>query len=268
MSSLIVDNWYVIAAIISGAVYLALRKWRGLAIILLLFAHLLCAAAGAMAFLDFESMPGSSDEWTGLGYYAITTVLGFPWSIAPWAFDWIDRAPWTLWLGFFVNYMILWRLTFASLGWAFPKEATDGTPERAELSTATKLWAGVLLPLVPFVVYQLLLFRSLPAARWEREALLLATVAIVPALAVANWWVLRIQLRTRKLAFLVGLALPSCVALVEFLWSVNSHVFASMPHEFRPLVVFAFFLPLLISLIYRSRPSSAPPSVSSKGTSP
>src|SRR3954462_5658221 len=96
---------------------------RVIAVIVLLFAHLLYAAGAAMAFFDFKSLPSSPGRWPGVFYVVITMVLGFPWSMLAWFFGMLDRALWILWLGLLTNYVILWRITFSALRWSFAPRA-------------------------------------------------------------------------------------------------------------------------------------------------
>ena len=228
-------------------------------VVALLVVHLLYAAGAGVAWIDFSSTRPSGD-WSGILYLTIGTVLGFPWSMVPWYFGLIDSwSHWSLWLCLATNYLILWLVTFAALRWAFTSRAPDGSPRLDEVSIAAKLGSGVFLPLALLAFYQQLLWSFFPSDGSEPDRVLIAaTLAIFPALAAANWWLLPLRFRTRRLAFFAGLALPASVALLEYPALLG--LLAGMPPIFRPVLVSAFLLPLLVSLIYWLRRSSAPSS--------
>ena len=112
--------------VIGGALYLGARRWRTFAITLLLMAHLLFLAWGAMVLPDFVDMQERRGTWAGLGFIPTALIFGFPWGLGWLALEF--SPPWIGWLGLIVNYLLLCRLTVAKLRAPLPSTGAE-TPE-------------------------------------------------------------------------------------------------------------------------------------------
>ena len=89
--------------------------------IILVVAHFIFLGAGMIAAVDFGGTLGHRDTstWTGFIFVLVTSILGLPWSIALFILGaalksagWLQSDfPWFMWIGFFINYLLLIRLS-------------------------------------------------------------------------------------------------------------------------------------------------------------
>jgi hypothetical protein len=100
------------------------------------------------------------------------------------------------------------------------------------VSGGAKFGYGIFLPVVFFVACQILLILSLDSGGgWDGIGLAFGSLVIVPALLIANCWVLFIVWRRRSTVILAGTMLPAGIGAMEFLlvhgpfrirWAVNA----------------------------------------------
>jgi hypothetical protein len=241
---------------------------RILALTIVLAAHLAFIGASSFAFFGFMN----PESWGGFFYVVITSVFGFPWSIALWVSSSSGPTKPTdsaaLWLGVIANYALLWWITVKAFQRAFvgsAKEDTHGAP--TGISISAKAGWGIFFPVVFSAGLLGLWFHSLDDRGREYGGLLFLhfSVAALPALGVANLWILPIPFRTRGRVLTAGFALPlaTVLALMVSLWAAS---ITRAPQWLGWFIALLFFLPLLYSMFYSLRRSQAKPDGARKQT--
>lgn len=103
---------------------------------------------------------------------------------------------------------------------------------RSPVSRSAKLGCGIVLPIVLFVIYQILLLVSLDSGGgWDGMAIAFGSLLIVPGLLIANCWTLFLSWPRKSTLFVAGTALPALVGVMELLmvhgpyrirWAINA----------------------------------------------
>jgi hypothetical protein len=219
---------------------------RVLVLAFMLAIHAIFIGASALAFIDYVRPP---DSWRGIFYIGITTVLGLPWSIGVWALGLLDSA--AVWLGVIVNYCFLSWITVDALGSAVRKQRTEPLAGAEGMTIPTMACWGIFVPVVLFAGASLLLAAVAPHDSWERSGLLHFSVAAIPGIGVANWWILPVAFRTRNHVFFAGLFLPLMALLLEVVWLLNANWIATRVHaSIAWIIVLLFLLPLIFSFLF------------------
>ena len=99
------------------------------AAVFLLLLHLVFLAGIGFAFLDFPYP--HSVGFVGFVFFAVTFVLGFPWTLMVLRYFGETIDPAMCWLGVAVNYVILWSITFIALRRMFRGKVTDSNATRS-----------------------------------------------------------------------------------------------------------------------------------------
>lgn len=125
------------------------------------------------------------------------------------------------------------------------------------VSGAAKLGYGVLLPAILFIVYQIVLIGSMNSTGgWEGMGIAFGSLVIVPALLIANCWVLFVAWMRRTAVMLAGIALPAVIGTAEYFllhgpswirWAINAAFVA--PFTWLWLFAMRLFAPLAFLFI-------------------
>lgn len=129
------------------------------------------------------------------------------------------------------------------------------------LSGAAKFGYGVVVPVALFVAYQALLLLSLDSGGgWDGMAIAFGSLVIVPALLIANCWLLFIAWERRLALVRAGSALPALVGIMELLlthgpyrirWAINAAFVA--PFFWLWLFTVLIFTPLIVASVRAAR---------------
>jgi hypothetical protein len=123
------------------------------------------------------------------------------------------------------------------------------------LSSAAKFTYGILLPLAIFIAYQFALIGSDDGnGSWDGMYIFFGSLVLVPALLVANCWVIPVRWRQRRRVFAAGMALPCLIAVPEYLFmhgplSVQASILKASKMEVL-LFIALLYLPLLVAIIH------------------
>ncbi len=126
------------------------------------------------------------------------------------------------------------------------------------VALGSKIAFGVILPTAAFAVGQAALVGSTSGTgSWAGMSVFFAALFAVPALAVANCWVLPVCWRRRMTLILAGLALPVLLFAIEYQWYawLQHGAFTKplqwllaereFPADFVPVLAIVFYAPLL-----------------------
>lgn len=135
------------------------------------------------------------------------------------------------------------------------------------VSGAAKLSYGILLPILLFVFYQLVLIGSKDGSgSWDGMSIFFGSLFIVPALLIANCWVLFIAWTRKFSLILAGILLPTVIGAMEFFWMhgpsrIHSAINAAFvaPFAWLWLLAILLFAPLAFFLaVFANAVGSSP----------
>ena len=135
-------------------------------------------------------------------------------------------------------------------------DTDESAPPVPAVSVRARAGNGVLLPMVPFVLWQFALMESTRGTgSWAGMLVFFGSLFLVPALLVLNLWVLAVPWRGHFRAFFAGLALPALVGALEA-WAMMGSGSAQqalnrlIDHPLAPLVPILMCAPLIAAITH------------------